>query len=263
MCCAYVYDLWSYVGEEKKIHLNWAHFSHTQVFLNGTSCRAVECNLGNLATDAMVHSNALLYSGQNWTDAGLAFMQGGGIRASAYAGNISRYDLITMFPFNNTLYKINITGEDILAALERSVERYNEGHGEFLQMSGVHVVYDLRKAVGHRVKSVQVVCRDCEVPSYSPLDLKNVYGVIITQFAYEGGDGYTMFQKYKGTELPLTDFDAVDRYLRDFRTVYPAVEWRITLEGDVKKDNGNSAAAAQISMGLIVMTVLLNIFRNY
>lgn len=234
-----------------------------QVFLNGTSCRAFECNLGNLVTDAMVHSNALLYSGQNWTDAGVAFMQGGGIRASAYPGNISRYDLITMFPFNNTLYKINITGDGILAALERSVERYNEGHGEFLQMSGVHVVYDLRKPCGKRVKSVQIVCRDCEVPAYYPLDLKKVYGVIITDFTYDGGDGYTMFKKYTGTALPLTDVEAVDRYLRDFRTVYPAVEWRITLEGEVKSDSdsGSPATMFQLSMSLIVMTVLLNIFK--
>lgn len=165
-----------------------------QVFLNSTSCRQLECNLGNLVTDAMVHANALLHAGKYWTDAGIAFMQGGGIRASAYIGNISKYDLITIFPFNSTLYKINITGEEIVNALERSVERHNQGHGEFLQMSGVHVVYDLRKEPGHRVKSVRVVCTDCDVPAYTDLNMKKLYGIVITQFTYEGGDGYTMFK---------------------------------------------------------------------
>lgn len=234
-----------------------------QVFLNGTACRMVECNLGNLVTDAMVHSNAMLYSGQNWTDAGVALMQGGGIRASAYAGNISRYDLLTIFPFTNKLYKINITGEGLVAVLEHSVARHNEVRGEFMQMSGLHVVFDLRKPVGQRVKSAEIVCRDCEVPAYSPLESKKMYGVIITDFTKDGGDGYTMFKPLGGIEMPMTDYEAVDRYIRDFRTVYPAVEWRITLEGEVKKTDGSSATAAQISMGLIVMTVLLNIFRHY
>lgn len=165
-----------------------------QVFLNSTSCRRLECNLGNLVTDAMVHANALLHTGKYWTDAGIAFMQGGGIRASAYVGNISKYDLITIFPFNSTLYKINITGEEIVNALERSVERYDQGHGEFLQMSGIHVVYDLRKAPWHRVKAVRVVCTDCDVPAYTDLNLKKTYGIVITQFTFEGGDGYTMFK---------------------------------------------------------------------
>lgn len=161
--------------------------------MNGSSCRAVECNLGNLVTDAMVHVNALQQTGKYWTDAGIAFMQGGGIRSSASVGEISRYDLITMFPFNNTLYKVNVTGEDIRAALERSVERYNRGQGEFLQMSGVHVDYDLSREPGKRVKSVKVVCSDCTVPMYDALDSKKTYNIIITSFTYAGGDGYTMF----------------------------------------------------------------------
>lgn len=162
--------------------------------MNQTTCRADECNLGNLVTDAMIYANVILHKGPYWTDAGIAFMQGGGIRASANAGSISRYDLITMLPFNNTLYKINITGEEIRAALERSVERYNGGNGEFLQMSGVQVVYDVTKEPGHRVKSVKVVCQECSVPEFLALDLKKLYGVIVTKFTWEGGDGYTMFK---------------------------------------------------------------------
>lgn len=162
--------------------------------MNGTSCRAAECNLGNLVTDAIVHANAMLYKGQHWTDAGIALMQGGGIRSSANAGGVSKYDLITMLPFNNTLYKINITGEEITAALERSVERYNGGNGEFLQMSGAQVVYDIGKAPGHRVKSVKLICQDCNVPQFYDLEPKKTYGVIVTKFTWEGGDGYLMFK---------------------------------------------------------------------
>lgn len=161
--------------------------------MNGTVCRAVECNLGNLVTDSMVYAHALLYNGTYWSDAGIALMQGGGIRSSASPGNITGYDLITMFPFNNTLYKIQLLGEELILALERSVERYNRVQGEFLQMAGLQVVYDLNKEPGHRVKSVKVVCSECSVPTFSVLDPKKSYGVIVPSFMYGGGDGYTMF----------------------------------------------------------------------
>ena len=165
----------------------------SKVFLNGTSCRSVECNVGNLITDAMVYVNALQYVGQYWTDAGIGFIQGGGIRSSSNPGNLTKFDITTILPFNNTLVVVNMTGSDILAVLEHSVERYNGGQGEFLQMSGVHVVFDLTKAPLKRVKSVELVCSDCEVPTYYPLNTQKYYGVVISAFLHSGGDGFTAF----------------------------------------------------------------------
>lgn len=49
----------------------------SKVFLNGT-CRFNECNLGNFITDAMLYSYASKYEGSHWSDAGTAFLQGGG-----------------------------------------------------------------------------------------------------------------------------------------------------------------------------------------
>lgn len=166
----------------------------SKVFLDGTSCREFECNLGNLVTDAMVYTNAIRYTGKYWTDAGIALMQGGGIRASATIGNITKFDLTTMLPFDNTLLKLNLTGKTLMDVLERSVERYSGDRGEFMQMSGIHVVYNLSRPANHRVVSAHAICSECEVPAYSPLKLNSYYPVIISTFLYKGGDDFSMFK---------------------------------------------------------------------
>lgn len=53
---------------------------YTKVLLDGSTCRREECNLGNLIADAMVNEYALTYKDDNnyWTDAAIAFIQGGG-----------------------------------------------------------------------------------------------------------------------------------------------------------------------------------------
>lgn len=89
-----------------------------------------------------------------------------------------------------------MTGSALQEALEHAVYRYSDaiGRGEFLQMSGIRVVYDLTKETCQRVASVSILCSFCSTPTYSDLDPYQKYGVIITSFLYEGGDGFTMFQ---------------------------------------------------------------------
>lgn len=143
----------------------------------------------------MVSSHASRYKGPNWTDASIALIQGGGIRSSSPAGNITVFDMKTILPFESGVMVISVTGNEILLALERSVERYSLeiGNGEFLQMSGIHVAYNLSKPSGSRVESVQTLCTDCEVPRYYDLDRTRTYKVIISSFLNGGGDGYDMF----------------------------------------------------------------------
>lgn len=53
---------------------------YTKVKLEGGGvCRLRECNLGNLITDSMVYARVLEEkSGDYWTDAPIALLQGGG-----------------------------------------------------------------------------------------------------------------------------------------------------------------------------------------
>lgn len=60
-------------------------------------------------------------------------------------------------------------------------------------MSGIRVVYNLTQPSYARVHSVEVLCCDCDVPQYVPLDLFKQYRVIVNEFMSLGGHGYTMF----------------------------------------------------------------------
>ena len=136
-----------------------------------------------------------------------------GIRSSVNAGNVTVGQLNTLLPFISNIELISLSGQELLDALEHSVKKYIilnyvidyvftlllihrydliVGRGEFLQMSGMHVVFDLSKAPGSRVVKVRVKCASCKDPRYNDLNLTKNYNVLVTEFVNSGGDGYTM-----------------------------------------------------------------------
>ena len=54
--------------------------------------------------------------------------------------------------------------------------------------------YNLWHPVGQRVQNVQVRCANCTVPRYETLARNEIYGVLITDFLFGGGDGYNMIK---------------------------------------------------------------------
>lgn len=216
----------------------------TRVLLDATRCRFEECNIGNMIADSMVMTYTMSRdeSSQYWTDAAIAFIQGGGIRASIEVGqdgNITKKDLKTVLPFGNAVVLAEVTGETIMQMLERSVYRYDgkNGYGEFLQMAGVHVVYDLSKPPGKRVASAEVRCARCTTPSYGPLYDYDRYKIIISQFLWEGGDGYDMFSGRNFQVLEWGEYEITEEYLKKFSPIYPAIEWRVVLNGEVNPEH--------------------------
>lgn len=209
---------------------------HTNVFLDSSRCRFEECNIGNMIADSMVTTYAVSRENADdgyWTDAAIGFVQGGGIRASLNVGSISKKDLTTVLPFGNAMVVTEINGTQLRQMLEHSVYRYDgvSGYGEFLQMAGVHVVYDLSRPPLQRVIDVEVRCARCDVPTFGPLQDGMQYRIIMSQFIYEGGDGYTMIPGSPKDTLTHGEYEITEEYLKRYSPVYPAIEWRIRLEG--------------------------------
>uniref|UniRef100_A0A1I8M8V3 5'-nucleotidase n=1 Tax=Musca domestica TaxID=7370 RepID=A0A1I8M8V3_MUSDO len=218
---------------------------HTKVFIDGRAeiCHSRECNLGNLVTDAMIHARVLEdLGGTFWTDAAVAFVQGGGMRNGIEPrsdGSITAKDVTSVLSHNNDLYVSKISGKTLLAALEHSASMVDakEPNG-FLQMSGVHVTYDYNNPIGSRVVSAEIRCAACTIPVYEPLDEDKNYNVIVSHFLLHGGDGYT-FSEANGSEpqhMKNKEVDVLTEYLKNHDLIYPGVEDRITIIPRIVED---------------------------
>lgn len=141
----------------------------------GNSVRANETILGNLIADVMRES----------TGADIAFANGGGIRATIPEGEVKVDDIIKAFPFTNTIASIEITGQELMDALEHGVELYPEEAGWFPQISGMSMKFDPNKEKGSRVLEVVV--------GGKPFDINGKYILATNDFMASGGDDYTMF----------------------------------------------------------------------
>ncbi|MCU0831978.1 MAG: 5'-nucleotidase C-terminal domain-containing protein [Rhizobiaceae bacterium] len=142
------------------------------------SCRTGECAMGNLIADAMLAKVA---------DQGIeiAIQNGGGVRASIDAGEVTMGEVLTVLPFQNTLATFRIAGSEIVAALENGVSKVEERSGRFPQVAGVTYAFDPSKPAGSRISDVKV--------GGAPIDPAKVYGVVTNNFVRGGGDGFAMF----------------------------------------------------------------------
>lgn len=151
----------------------------TEIIGAREECRARECAMGNLITDAML---------DRVKDQGIeiAFQNGGGIRASIDAGEVTMGEVLTVLPFQNTLSTFQVKGEIIIAALENGVSQIEDGAGRFPQVAGMTYTFDVSQEPGSRISDVMV--------GGAPIEMDKVYGVVSNNYVRNGGDGYAMFK---------------------------------------------------------------------
>ncbi len=142
-------------------------------------CRAMECTMGNLIADAMLARVA--YQGIQ-----IAIQNGGGIRASIDAGEVTMGEVLTVLPFQNTLSTFQVTGATLVEALENGVGQVEEGAGRFPQVAGMSFAFDATQPAGSRVSDVMV--------GGAAIEMDKVYGVVSNNYVRNGGDGYDMFR---------------------------------------------------------------------
>ena len=188
------------------------------------SCRFGECNVGNMITDAVMRTTAA-----EGTE--IAYLNGGSIRASIPAGDVSRGDVLEVLPFGNTITTLEMTGADVWLALENGVSRAenpeNEGTGRFLQVAGLRYIWSPNLPVGSRVISVDVKSPD---GTFSPIELDAVYKVATNNYVRGEGDGPDV-----STEKAINPYDlgptlaeSLADYIAAHSPVATEVEGRIT-----------------------------------
>jgi 5'-nucleotidase/UDP-sugar diphosphatase len=177
--------------------------------------RGQEAAIGNLIADATREA----------VQADVAITNGGGIRADREypAGHkLTRGDILAELPFGNKTVKLEVTGEQIRAALENGFSQVEKVAGRYPQVSGLTVEVDLTKPVGERVVSVNV--------GGAPLDPTKTYTVATNDYMATGGDGYTSFagatELVNAVDATLMASQVID-YVAAKGSVAPKVEGRI------------------------------------
>ena len=153
--------------------------------------RSQETNLGDLCADA--------YLAQSGAD--VAFVNGGGIRVSIDAGDITLNNILKVHPFGNAMCVIEVSGQQILDALEWGSRSVPGELGGFLQVAGLS--YEIHSYIEsgcitdengmfagvegeRRVKNVMI--------HGEPIDPAATYTLASHDYMLlNNGDGYTMF----------------------------------------------------------------------
>lgn len=243
----------------------------SRVKLSGwNECRVGECSIGNLLADAMAYARAKMLTKTNFpyaTDASIAFLNSDGIRASIDKksdGLIRQKDIRLVLPFKTKVFVVEMKGSTIRKNLEHSGSQYddNEGAGGILQMAGVKVTYNIKKPPGKRLgDDVQVLCANCEVPTYEPLNDNQTYKVIVNNYLYGGGGGYKF--KENNSSKPVYEFEGIDvdlvtDYLRNRGMIYPSLEGRIVINEEEERTSGG-----QIIVGQFITILLFSFILFY
>ena len=197
-------------------------FAKTEITLNGEKApgnRTEETNLGDLITDALVWG-----AGQQGETVDAAITNGGGIRATIEAGDITKKDINTVLPFGNTLSIIKITGAELLEVLEASTFCTPEAIGGFPQVSGIEFTLDTAKAYDqgdeypgttyfapktiNRVTITSVGGKD--------FDPAATYTIATNDFMASGGDTYYRFVNATANyDLGIAMDEVVMQYITD------------------------------------------------
>jgi 5'-nucleotidase/UDP-sugar diphosphatase len=151
--------------------------------------RVAESNFGDLVADAMRAS----------VKAEVALTNGGGIRGDRTyepGSVLTRKDMLRELPFGNVVMLIELSGADLLAALENGVSEVEDAAGRFPQISGMSFSYDPAKPAGSRVTDVKI--------GGAPLEPARIYKVATNEYIFGGGDGYAALGRGK----PLIDASA-------------------------------------------------------
>ncbi len=183
--------------------------------------RNTQSNLGDFCADAF----------RVVTNADIGVMNGGGIRTGLNKGEVTFNDILSIFPFNNTVCVARVTGQQILDFLELSVSLYPEENGSFQHVSGL--AYTLNSYIPSSVKfdenmtfvSVEGERRVSDVKvlnsttgEYEAIDPSKYYTLASHNYLLlDHGSGATMFDDAEiVSNNGMLDVELLEIYINDY-----------------------------------------------
>ncbi|MGL5963516.1 MAG: bifunctional metallophosphatase/5'-nucleotidase [Fusobacteriaceae bacterium] len=202
--------------KEKQKAITEVVIGKTTVKLDGERdlVRTGETNLSNLITDAMVWKSG----------ADMSLTNGGGIRASINAGDITVGDVVTVLPFGNYVVTKELTGKDIKEALEHGFKDTPKVAGSQAQVGGITLNLDITKPVGERVTNIRF-------KNGKKFKSTTKYTVATNDFMAVGGDSYDAFKGRK----ELANYPGLDEVVIEYIKVKGITSEKIDGRVKIKK----------------------------
>lgn len=176
-------------------------------------------------------ADAFLEQGQRFGGADISLQNAGGVRIDIPAGDITVGKVYTLLPFKNTLYRLQLTGTQVRAALEDGIDSVlnGTGSGAYPYTGGLRFSVDMNQARGSRISNPEV--RDAG-GNWQPLDPAASYRLITNNFTADGGDKYDTLKAIPAAQREDTFLDYADSFLQYVRSrsplAKPAVAGRST-----------------------------------
>lgn len=206
----------------------------TKVYWKRESDR--ESNAGNFVADVI----------REVGKAQIGFTNAGGLREDIPPGDITVRSIYELFPFDNVIVTMELTGAQVKEILEGPVGK--------MQVSGVTFKYDVTKPAGSRVI-------DMKLSSGKKIELNKWYKVATNSFLAMGGDGYETFKR--GKNIKYTDIlirDALIEYIKEQskanKTIDPKIESRI----QIIKESSYIPIAPLVAERILIRSKIATVF---
>ena len=166
---------------------------------------SAEHPLGRLVADAML----------DVTEADVALMNRGGIRASIPRGPVTPRIVYEAIPFEEDLYLIRLTGAELLQVLEAGMQ----GRRRDMEIAGFTAVRNQASPDGSKIEEPLV--------NGVPLDPGLTYTLVTTGYLAQGNVGYDILREYEPFAAGVTLLQAVVDYVSRVSPLVPDNDLRI------------------------------------
>lgn len=143
---------------------------------------------------------------------------GKGISARLYQGDVTTTDVLRILPDlkngeSGTMWKVTMTGKDLLETLEKSIVVDNDQSGWFYYFSGLRMEYDITAQPGNRIRSITTA-------DQKPIEPDRLYRIAVMDETVPED----FLQSCEKTDLTIVDI--LERHIEKQKTISPAKDNR-------------------------------------
>lgn len=169
-----------------------------------------ESNIGNFITDCM----------RQYSQVDFALINSGGIRKDLSAGPITKLDIKNILPFNNSIVKFQVTGEQVLGILRTNAQAAAAGSSGILQVSGLTYEWKVNS-------DGTVTILNAKIGNQS-IESNKIYSGATVDFVVSNADKYLGFIPSQAIDLMIPLSDVVMKAIEQKKKIDSKVEGRIS-----------------------------------